>query len=88
MENSRSRNPMPSNSSAADESRQILTAAKAILANDHFVHISGNHGSSWIDIPSWPAAHCPLCKTGVPINIQHAHGQDFLDALVAKSNVP
>jgi orotate phosphoribosyltransferase len=32
------------------------------------------------DIPSWPAAACPLCKTGAPINTRYAHGQDFLDA--------
>ncbi len=218
---------MPSNSSAADETRQILTTAEAILANDHFVYVSGDHGSGWIDkdvifvdltrtarlgqllagavqdlgadmlcgpatgglivaqwtghalhlpavfaehnsprspselrgrfalhrgydqmikgknvlvvddvvntgysirqtvkaveqcggnvvgaaaivdrgnvdaaslgverylfllehdIPSWPAAHCPLCKAGVPINTQYAHGQDFLDTIAAKSN--
>jgi orotate phosphoribosyltransferase len=33
-----------------------------------------------IDIPSWPAADCPLCRQRVPINTQYAHGQDFLDA--------
>jgi orotate phosphoribosyltransferase len=32
------------------------------------------------DIPDWPAADCPLCKAGVPINTQYAHGQDYLDA--------
>lgn len=32
------------------------------------------------DIPNWPAAECPLCKQGVPINTEYAHGQDFLDA--------
>jgi orotate phosphoribosyltransferase len=32
------------------------------------------------DIPDWPAADCPLCKQGVPINTRYAHGQDFLDA--------
>lgn len=32
------------------------------------------------DIPDWPAAECPLCKSGVPINTRYAHGQDFLDA--------
>ena len=32
------------------------------------------------DIPDWPAADCPLCKAGVPINTRYAHGQDFLDA--------
>jgi orotate phosphoribosyltransferase len=31
-----------------------------------------------IDIPSWPAGKCPLCEQQVPINTQHAHGQDFL----------
>lgn len=32
------------------------------------------------DIPDWSADECPLCKAGVPINTQFAHGQDFLDA--------
>jgi orotate phosphoribosyltransferase len=32
------------------------------------------------DIPNWPAAECPLCKQGVPINVEYAHGRDFLDA--------
>jgi orotate phosphoribosyltransferase len=31
------------------------------------------------DIPEWPAANCPLCRQGVPVNTQFAHGQDFLD---------
>jgi orotate phosphoribosyltransferase len=33
-----------------------------------------------VDIPGLPAADCPLCKQGVPINTRYAHGQDFLDA--------
>ena len=32
------------------------------------------------DIPDWPAADCPLCQAGVPVNTRYAHGQDFLDA--------
>lgn len=32
------------------------------------------------DIPSWPAAECPLCQRRVPVNTHFAHGQDFLDA--------
>jgi orotate phosphoribosyltransferase len=32
------------------------------------------------DIPNWTAADCPLCKRGVPVNTEYAHGQDFLDA--------
>ena len=39
---------MPSTSAAA-ETREILHAARAILASDHFVYISGDHGSGWID---------------------------------------
>lgn len=30
------------------------------------------------EIPSWPAAGCPLCKAGVPVNTRYAHGADFL----------
>jgi orotate phosphoribosyltransferase len=29
-------------------------------------------------IPAWPAADCPLCRDGVPVNTQYAHGKDFL----------
>jgi orotate phosphoribosyltransferase len=29
-------------------------------------------------IPAWPAADCELCKRGVPVNTQYAHGADFL----------
>jgi orotate phosphoribosyltransferase len=36
-------------SSAADETREILHRARAIFADDHFVYISGDHGSGWID---------------------------------------
>lgn len=32
------------------------------------------------DIPNWPAAECPLCKSGVPVNTEYAHGQDFVDS--------
>lgn len=31
-----------------------------------------------VTIPSWPAAACPLCKQGVPINTQFAHGAEYL----------
>lgn len=33
------------------------------------------------DIPNWRADECPLCKQGVPVNTEYAHGQDFLDSL-------
>lgn len=29
-------------------------------------------------IPAWPAADCPLCRDGVPINTRYAHGADDL----------
>jgi orotate phosphoribosyltransferase len=32
------------------------------------------------DIPNWKAIECPLCKAGVPVNTEYAHGQDFVDA--------
>ena len=41
---------MPSRADlAAEETRSILTESRAILADDHFVYISGDHGSGWID---------------------------------------
>lgn len=39
-----------------------------------------------VDIPSWPAASCELCRQGVPVNTQFAHGQDFLDARAANDS--
>ena len=30
------------------------------------------------EIPSWPAAGCPLCKAGVPVNTHYAHGAEFV----------
>src|SRR5262245_17661955 len=33
----------------AEETLGILTEAHAILENDHFVYISGDHGSGWIN---------------------------------------
>ncbi len=35
--------------SPADETLQILHACNAILHDDHFVYITGDHGSGWID---------------------------------------
>jgi orotate phosphoribosyltransferase len=35
--------------SYAAETLALLTEAKAVLENDHFVYISGDHGSGWID---------------------------------------
>ena len=33
----------------AEETLGLLTESGAILENDHFVYISGDHGSGWID---------------------------------------
>jgi orotate phosphoribosyltransferase len=33
-----------------------------------------------IEIASWAAAECYLCRRGVPINTRYAHGADFLAA--------
>ncbi len=33
----------------AAEALGNLTEARALLDNDHFVYISGDHGSGWID---------------------------------------
>jgi orotate phosphoribosyltransferase len=37
------------------------------------------------DISNWPAAECPLCKAGVPVNTEYAHGQEFVDAQKSQS---
>jgi orotate phosphoribosyltransferase len=31
-------------------------------------------------IPAWPAAKCPLCQGGVPVNSRYAHGAEFVAA--------
>jgi orotate phosphoribosyltransferase len=41
--------PSPTNASPADETRQILADCRALLTDDHFVYISGDHGSGWVD---------------------------------------
>jgi len=33
----------------AEETRAILTESNALLSDDHFVYISGHHGSGWVD---------------------------------------
>jgi orotate phosphoribosyltransferase len=33
----------------ADETRAILHESNALLSDDHFVYISGHHGSGWVD---------------------------------------
>ena len=33
----------------ADETRAILQESHALLSDDHFVYISGHHGSGWVD---------------------------------------
>src|SRR6185437_5872469 len=33
----------------AEEARRILAQTQAVLENDHFVYINGDHGSGWID---------------------------------------
>lgn len=33
----------------AEETLRILTQTHAVIENDHFVYISGDHGSGWID---------------------------------------
>lgn len=34
---------------AAAETQQMLVDCRALLADDHFVYISGDHGSGWVD---------------------------------------
>ena len=31
-----------------------------------------------VELPSWPAAGCPLCQSKTPINTQYAHGAEFV----------
>lgn len=30
------------------------------------------------DIPEWPASECKLCRDGVPVNTEYAHGSEFV----------
>jgi orotate phosphoribosyltransferase len=41
--------------SPADAALRILTASGALLSGDHFVYVSGQHSSGWID----NASVCP-----------------------------
>jgi len=36
-----------------------------------------------IKIPSWPADTCRLCTDGIPINVEYAHGKDYMQLLQA-----
>lgn len=36
-----------------------------------------------IDIPAWAAEDCTLCKAGVPVNTDFAHGREFVESLAA-----
>lgn len=36
-----------------------------------------------VTIPSWPAQSCELCRRGVPVNTEYAHGADFVEAKAA-----
>src|SRR6516225_2703844 len=38
-----------SKTDCAEEALQLLLQSGAVLQNDHFVYISGDHGSGWID---------------------------------------
>jgi orotate phosphoribosyltransferase len=38
-----------------------------------------------VEIASWPASECDLCKRGVPINTQYAHGADYVAAQAARA---
>jgi len=49
-------------------------AAPGDVGCDEFVYLTE------IEIPSWAAADCDLCRRGVPVNIRYAHGADFLAA--------
>jgi orotate phosphoribosyltransferase len=39
----------PNENAAAAETRAMLVDCRALLADDHFVYISGDHGSGWVD---------------------------------------
>lgn len=41
-----------------------------------------------IEIPSWPVDECALCRDGVPVNVEFAHGEEFLARTAADSPVP
>ena len=49
-------------------------AGPADVGTDDFVYLAE------VEIPSWPAAECELCKRGVPVNTAYAHGADFVAA--------
>jgi orotate phosphoribosyltransferase len=46
--------------------------AAAGLGVDRFTHLLEYR------IPAWPASACRLCQTGVPVNINYAHGREYV----------
>lgn len=44
------------------------------VGSDDFVYLAE------IEIPSWPAEDCKLCRDGVAVNTRYAHGADFVAA--------
>jgi orotate phosphoribosyltransferase len=39
-----------------------------------------------VDIPEWPATSCQLCATGVPINVEYAHGREYVEELAGEGS--
>lgn len=52
------------------------------LGVDRFVYLLEHR------IPAWPAATCHLCKAGVPVNTQFAHGKEFIAAQTGRRPGP
>lgn len=52
-------------------------ASPADVGCEDFVYLAE------IEIPSWPASGCELCRRDVPVNTRYAHGADFVAARTA-----
>ena len=58
----------------ANETLAILGDAHALLERT----TSSTFPATTAALGSWPAADCPLCRAGVPVNTQYAHGRKYI----------
>ena len=67
-----------------DAGGQVVGAGALVSRGNNTAADLGVDDARWlleVEIPSWPAAECKLCRDGVPINTRYAHGKDYRAAL-------
>lgn len=64
-----------------DAGGQVVGAGALISRGNTTAADLGVNDARWlleVEIPSWPASECELCRRGVPINTRYAHGKEYL----------